>query len=183
MPIDNTGNLAALDRWKNDLAMSVRRTLFRKSWRAPSRMPLRRLCAVAILLLVVSAIIAQPRAYNQAYRSVWYDPIAAIIPLWVERIAVLLALGLAVSMCVFGTERILGHAWTSRLNGLVFYLLCSGITYAITYNLATGYVSSGDVRRTAPRSQTKTGQETFGKSLTLGDGQGTPASVRTSCRP
>jgi hypothetical protein len=34
MPIDYTANLGALDRWKNDLAMSVRRRVFRQFWRA-----------------------------------------------------------------------------------------------------------------------------------------------------
>jgi hypothetical protein len=121
------------------------------SWLAFSRMPLWRLCTVAILLLVVSKIIdLQPRAYDQAYRTIWYDPIVAIVPLWVERIALLLALGLGVTMCLFGTERILGEAWTSRLGGLGIYLLCSGVAYFITYNLATGYVQSGYVTRMAP---------------------------------
>jgi len=34
MPIDYTANLGALDRWKNDLAMRVRRKVFRQFWRA-----------------------------------------------------------------------------------------------------------------------------------------------------
>jgi Methyltransferase domain len=34
MPIDYTANLGALDRWKNDLAMRVRRKIFRQFWRA-----------------------------------------------------------------------------------------------------------------------------------------------------
>ena len=33
MPIDYTANLGALDRWKNDLAMRVRRKVFRQFWR------------------------------------------------------------------------------------------------------------------------------------------------------
>jgi hypothetical protein len=121
------------------------------SWLAPTRMPLWRLIAVAILLLTVSAIIiVQPGVYDQAYRTIWYDPIAARVPLWLERIGLLLALGLGVSMSLFGTERVLGDAWAARLNGLGIYLLCSGIAYWITYNLAPGYVASGYVRRTAP---------------------------------
>ena len=34
MPIDYTANLGILDRWKNDLAMRVRRKVFRQFWRA-----------------------------------------------------------------------------------------------------------------------------------------------------
>lgn len=39
MPIDYTARLGALDRWKNDLAMSVRRRVFRQFWRAMSPTP------------------------------------------------------------------------------------------------------------------------------------------------
>jgi hypothetical protein len=121
------------------------------SWLAPTQLPLWRLCMVATLLLLVSLVIAQqPGGYDQAYRSIWYDPIVAIIPLWVDRIALLLALGFAVSMCLFGTQRVLGQVWTSRLGGLGIYLLCAGVAYVLTFNLAAGYVSSGYVRRTAP---------------------------------
>jgi hypothetical protein len=39
MPIDYTANLGALDRWKNDLAMYVRRGVFRQFWRAMKPTP------------------------------------------------------------------------------------------------------------------------------------------------
>ena len=90
---------------------------------AASRMPLVRLCAVAVLLLSFGTLIGQqPRLYDQTYRTIWFDPIVAILPLWVERVALLLALGFAIWMCLFGTERVLGRTWTSRLSGLGSYL-------------------------------------------------------------
>jgi hypothetical protein len=39
MPIDYTAKLGALDRWKNDLAMSVRRKAFRQFWREMQPVP------------------------------------------------------------------------------------------------------------------------------------------------
>jgi hypothetical protein len=121
------------------------------SWSAVDRLPIGRLCTAAVLLLGTSLVISQqPRAYDQAYRPIWYDPIAAIVPVWVDRIALLLALGLATSMSLFGTVRVLGASWASRLRGLAAYLVCAGIAYIITYELATGYVYSGYVRRSAP---------------------------------
>jgi hypothetical protein len=39
MPLDYTARLGALDRWKNDLAMSIRRKVFRHFWRTMSPTP------------------------------------------------------------------------------------------------------------------------------------------------
>lgn len=39
MPIDYSANLGAFDRWKNDLAMGVRRKVFRQFWKAMKPTP------------------------------------------------------------------------------------------------------------------------------------------------
>ena len=120
-------------------------------WLAPGRIPPGRLVLTAILLLCIGVFVGQqPYLYDQTYRAIWFDPIAAIVSLWVERVALLAAIGLAVGMCLLGTQRVLGPAWTSRLRGLGTYLACSGLAYAITYYLATGYVNSGYITRSAP---------------------------------
>jgi hypothetical protein len=120
-------------------------------WFDFGRMPPGRLGLTAIFLLWICLFIGQqPQLYNQDFRAIWFDPIASIVPLWLERIGLLLTVSLAGSMCLFGTKRVLGAAWVSRLGGLGVYLACSGIAYAITYYLATGYVNSGYIRRSAP---------------------------------
>ena len=57
--------------------------------------------------------------------------------------------GLALACAVLGRTAVLGR-WGGRNTGLLSFLLCSVLAYALTYRLFTGYIYSGYLHRFVP---------------------------------
>ena len=73
MPIDYTANLGAFDRWKNDLAMSIRRKVFRQFWRVMKPTP-----AMRVADFGVSGHRDHPAHYFFESMYPWKDRLTAI---------------------------------------------------------------------------------------------------------
>jgi hypothetical protein len=120
-------------------------------WLDLGRLPLGRAAAVGVLLLVLALLIdAQANLYDQYFQPVWYDRLVEVIPIWLTRVAFLLVVGLAALVALLGNVRVFGQARHRQLLGLGAYLACAGLAYLGDYLLATGYVYSGYILRSAP---------------------------------
>ena len=137
-------SLAAMACWKAASLSVVR-------WPGWDSISIYRFVWAGLFLIIAAWFIrVQPALYDLGHAPVWSEMLSPWRIPWVPVGVIVVAAASAVALILFGAERVLGQDRKRNLPGMLKYLGCGLVAYAITYKLFPGYIFSGYLVRYVP---------------------------------